>query len=118
MHLLNFDEKALEISDPDKLKLGELFSFFEFRTLGRRILGNDFMLNLTEVPSGSQMNLFDCTKACIGRIKTRRYHLFPILSKNWISQHQPINITWPTPTKKDKDLIKRMQSERSFCFRY
>ncbi len=58
---IEFDEKALEISVPDKVKLAELFSFFEFRTLGRRILGSDFLLHLQPEtpPQGSQMNLFD-----------------------------------------------------------
>ena len=112
---IEFDEKALEISEPDKVKLGELFSFFEFRTLGRRILGNDFMLNLTEVPSGSQMNLFDAPRPVSGELKQAVSSIpdpFKELDITTSAHQYHLADTY----EKRQDLIKRMQSERSFCF--
>lgn len=53
---IEFDEKAITMEAPNKEKLTELFSFFEFRTLGKRIIGDSY--NVTANKSG-QMNMFD-----------------------------------------------------------
>ena len=54
---IEVDDADLEISQPDHDALAELFAELEFRTLGRRILGDDFNVNrTTEV--GDQMDLF------------------------------------------------------------
>ena len=54
---IEVDDEDLEISRPDGDALAELFAELEFRTLGRRILGDDFNVNRsTEV--GDQMDLF------------------------------------------------------------
>jgi DNA polymerase-1 len=38
-------DDELKMEEPDKEKLGAIFTELEFRTLGRRILGNDFSVN-------------------------------------------------------------------------
>lgn len=53
---VKWDEEDLVMSKPDKKKLAELFNELEFRTLGRRILGDDF--SVTQRPADKQMDLF------------------------------------------------------------
>lgn len=50
------DAKSLEIEDIDKTTLEELFSQLEFRTLGRRVLGDEFSISAT--PQTGQGDLF------------------------------------------------------------
>jgi DNA polymerase I len=54
---IQFDPIAYSISSPDKDKLSAIFADLEFRTLGKRILGEDFSVISTEVVNG-QMSLF------------------------------------------------------------
>ena len=60
---IELDESALELNVPDKEKLGELFSELEFRTLGRRVLGDEFTVSAsstsTSQSAGHQPGLFD-----------------------------------------------------------
>lgn len=56
---IDLDEKALEVEEPNRELLEPLFAELEFRTLGRRVFGDDF--NTVEVASrggGGQMDLF------------------------------------------------------------
>src|SRR5690606_40364329 len=56
---IDLDEKALEVEEPNRGLLEPLFAELEFRTLGRRVFGDDF--NTVEVASrggGGQMDLF------------------------------------------------------------
>ncbi len=69
---IEFDENAYTVEDPDRERLGELFRELEFRTLGKRLLGEDFSVNAAGPappagapgfrepagPSGRQMDLF------------------------------------------------------------
>ncbi len=48
------DEEELVCSEPDRDKLAELFAELEFRSLGKRILGEEFNVNRQ-----TQMNLFE-----------------------------------------------------------
>lgn len=52
-------DEDLLISEPDKEKLSELFAELEFRTLGKRILGETFTVNQpVKAASSGQMDLF------------------------------------------------------------
>ena len=50
-----FDEKALELEEPSRELLEPLFAELEFRTIGKRVFGDDFSVN---VPSSQQMDMF------------------------------------------------------------
>jgi DNA polymerase-1 len=50
-------DDELKMEEPDKEKLGAIFTELEFRTLGRRILGNDFSVNTgTATPANPPKN--------------------------------------------------------------
>ena len=49
---IEFHEEDLEIGDPNKEELSRIFSELEFRTLGKRILGDDY--NVVDAAAGSR----------------------------------------------------------------
>ncbi len=51
-----FDEEDLIMEEPDKEKLSALFNELEFRTLGKRIMGEEYVV--TVAPEQGQMSLF------------------------------------------------------------
>lgn len=53
---IDFDAEKMVLRDPDKVALEPLFSELEFRTLGKRVFGNDF--TITEGNPSGQMDLF------------------------------------------------------------
>lgn len=56
---IEVSDEDLELSEPDTEKLSELFAELEFRTLGKRILGESFTVNQpVKTPVGGQMDLF------------------------------------------------------------
>lgn len=55
---IELDEKALELEEPNKDILEPLFAELEFRTLGKRVFGEDFSILEKNTPAGGQMDLF------------------------------------------------------------
>jgi DNA polymerase-1 len=54
---ISVSDEDLELSEPNKERLGELFAELEFRNLGRRILGEEYSVNQKPSTNG-QMDLF------------------------------------------------------------
>lgn len=54
---IDFDEKSLRLESPDKELLEPLFAELEFRTLGKRVFGDEFNVNESRT-EGSQIDLF------------------------------------------------------------
>ena len=52
---VEFDEKELELSEPNKESIRELFSELEFRTLAQRVLGEDIVIKQVV---GGQLDMF------------------------------------------------------------
>lgn len=55
---VEFNEKALVVEEMNKDAMRELFSDLEFRTLGKRIIGEEFKVDLP-AENGGQISLFD-----------------------------------------------------------
>jgi len=55
---VDFDAQNLLIKEPNKEELELLFAELEFRTLGKRVFGDDFNIVEGKTTSGGQMNLF------------------------------------------------------------
>ncbi|MGB3063450.1 DNA polymerase I [Sphingobacterium thalpophilum] len=55
---IELDEKALELEKPNRELLEPLFAELEFRTLGRRVFGEDFSILERNIPTSGQMDLF------------------------------------------------------------
>jgi len=56
---IELNEKELELEEPDKDKLRELFAELEFRTLSERILGESITGTVAKNMEAQQMGLFD-----------------------------------------------------------
>lgn len=54
---IEFDEESLRLEGPDKELLEPLFAELEFRTLGKRVFGDEFNVNEARI-EGSQIDLF------------------------------------------------------------
>lgn len=56
---IRFDKEAYSISKPDKDVLSAIFSELEFRTLGKRILGEEYTVVQSVPKDTAQLSLFD-----------------------------------------------------------
>ena len=55
---VEFHEESFRLGPPDKEKLEPLFAELEFRTLGRRVFGEEFSISDTKAQTNGQMDLF------------------------------------------------------------
>ncbi len=62
---IELDEEALQLTPPDRTLLEPLFAELEFRTLGKRVFGEDFSVTEVKVTAGQQGDLFSQPAAVI-----------------------------------------------------
>ncbi|WP_421942109.1 DNA polymerase I [Pedobacter sp.] len=55
---VELDEQSLELCDPSRDLLEPLFTELEFRTLGRRVFGDEFSVTTAKFAEGTQTDLF------------------------------------------------------------
>ena len=97
------DEEDLVMSEPDREKLAAIFAELEFRTLGKRILGDDFNVVTS---AGSQGDLFaspspDGTKkAAKGTTIDSTKHKYHLVNT----------------AKGIKDLVAKLKKQKQVCF--
>ena len=97
-----FEPEKLIVEPPNKEKLKEIFSALEFRTLGRRILGEDFGVNQTN----GQASLFGSPGAATELTHTSGKTINNV-EHNYICVH----------TVSDrKELVKKLSKRKSFAF--
>ncbi|MDM1047867.1 DNA polymerase I [Sphingobacterium hotanense] len=111
---VDFDEKALELEDPNREVLESLFAELEFRTLGKRVFGDDFSIGESPVSKSAQMDLFaplpenelSLGQATVEEVPT---------TLNTIStvQHQYILVD---QIEQQKQLVEKLNQAESFCF--
>jgi len=103
---VTFDEKALEVEEPDKEKLKELFSELEFRTLSERILGES--MSGTVKTNGAQGSLFSAAEETVDKapevesfatLKDVEHQYFLVEDKQW-----------------RKDLLMELLQQKEICF--
>ena len=115
---VELDEAGLEMCAPSKELLEPLFADLEFRTLGKRVFGDDF--SITEIRSeGTQTSLFGDPVAT-GRT-TMTVNVQDIAEPEFTAPSKNIN-TVPhhyhladTPEAR-ADLIALLEKQESFCF--
>lgn len=111
---VDLDEKALELEDPNREVLESLFAELEFRTLGKRVFGDDFSIGESPVSKSAQMDLFaplpdnerspsqavaDEVPTTLNTISTTQHH-YKLLD-------QP---------DQQKELAEKLNLAESFCF--
>ena len=109
-------DNELLMSEPDREKLGAIFSELEFRSLGRRILGDGFSVNqqtnpvaLSKNNSGNgQISLFDEVPKDPDPIE--------FIEKGKNISNTPHNYVLVEDEKEIKDLAKKLSHEKVVCF--
>jgi DNA polymerase-1 len=115
---VELDEAGLEMCAPSKDLLEPLFAELEFRTLGRRVFGDDF--SITEIKAvGIQTDLFGAPVAT-GRttltvdVEDIAEPEFAAVAKN--ISNVPHTYYLADTREKRKELIAVLAKQKSFCF--
>lgn len=66
---VEFDDHALEMGEPSRELLEPLFAELEFRTLGRRVFGEDFTVGSTSTTVSQQTDLFGNVVETVRRVE-------------------------------------------------
>lgn len=106
---IEFDEKAFLNEEPDKEKLKELFAELEFRTLNKRLFGDD--AGAAPINTGSQQSLFDTNQPAQAATA-------PEVSVNDLktAANTPHNYMVCDAAEKRGALIAELQTQPEWCF--
>ncbi|MGV3763229.1 DNA polymerase I [Parapedobacter sp.] len=112
---VELDEDGLLLGQPDKGALEPLFAELEFRTLGKRVFGEDFSLSAAQAASGAQMDLFgNAAEATGSTADTNEAYLPPVAGKN-VHNTPHTYILADTPAAQ-QELATLLSKQASFCF--
>lgn len=103
---IEFDEKDLMMSEPDKDKIIELFSELEFRTLAKRAFGVEIQNTKTE----GQLDMFSAPASSSGEPQTAEAVDFKTI-ESVKNNYQLIDTK-----EKRTELIRKLMAEKSICF--
>ncbi len=111
---IELDEKSLELEDPNKELLEPLFAELEFRTLGKRVFGEDFSILEKNTSTNGQMDLFATTAT----VTTTEIITEITVDNGPINNiHNTAHEYILADTKeKQEELAKQLVSLNSFCF--
>lgn len=111
---IELDEKSLELEDPNKELLEPLFAELEFRTLGKRVFGEDFSILEKNISTNGQMDLFATTAT----VTTTEIITEITVDNGPINNiHNTAHEYILADTKeKQEELAKQLASLDSFCF--
>ncbi|WP_353130167.1 DNA polymerase I [Parapedobacter pyrenivorans] len=110
---IELDEERLILGQPDQEALEPLFAELEFRTLGKRVFGEEFNVLTTPPTSGTQMDLFG-NAASTEATNTTTEYVPPVAGKN-VHNTPHTYFLADTPVLK-QELASLLSKQRSFCF--
>lgn len=115
---VTFHEESFRLGPPDKEKLEPLFAEMEFRTLGRRVFGEDFSVPDVKAQTSGQMDLFGKVLPNEG-ITT--LNITPAQSATLVEGGKNIENTnhqyfLIDDAQKRQDLLQNLKQEKSICF--
>lgn len=114
---VELDEKALELEKPNKDLLEPLFVELEFRTLGKRVFGDDFSMVENSASKAGQMDLFAVHNDA--NLEGSKGNLSadvvenPVFTNIQNTAHQYILVD---SEEKQKELALQLAKEDAFCF--
>lgn len=110
---IELDEKSLELEDPNRALLEPLFAELEFRTLGKRVFGDDFSIGeANNSVSTGQMDLFAPATVEVTAIAAPQEPLTPTLNIH-NTDHNYILVD---ETAAQQALAEELSKQKSFCF--
>src|SRR5690606_33124436 len=107
------DEERLLLGTPDKDALEPLFAELEFRTLGKRVFGEEFNISAAQAASGGQMDLFGNAAEPEASSDSEEY-VPPAAGKN-VHNTDHTYVLADTPASQQA-LATLLAKQRSFCF--
>ncbi|TKC00901.1 DNA polymerase I [Pedobacter cryophilus] len=115
---VTFHEESFRLGPPDREKLEPLFAEMEFRTLGRRVFGEDFSVTDVKAQTSGQMDLFGNATPNEG---VTTLNITPAQSATLVEGGKNIENTnhqyfLIDDAQKRQDLIQNLKKENSICF--
>ena len=110
---VELDEERLLLGQPDREVLEPLFAELEFRTLGRRVFGDEFNVSAAQAVSGTQMDLFG-NAAVADVVSPGPEYVPPTAGKNVHNTHHSYMLA-DTPDLQ-QELATLLAKQSSFCF--
>lgn len=108
---VDLDATQLIIKEPNKDALEPLFAELEFRTLGRRVFGDEFSVVESKGAPGGQMDLFGETSPVASSEPSKE----PVIAGKHIGNTEHSYIYADTPEKVD-DLLAQLNRQPAICF--
>lgn len=114
---VEFDEKSLELEEPDKEKVRRIFTELEFKTLGKKILGEDIVIPAQKVLSGvagdeGQLDLFGGPKLVTEAIEKQENRASDIQTIETVTHDYQLVLT----AQERLDLLGKLLNQKSVCF--
>ncbi|MBK7130890.1 MAG: DNA polymerase I [Crocinitomicaceae bacterium] len=114
---VEFDEKALELEEPDKEKVKRVFTQLEFKTLGKRILGEEIAIPAQQIISGKtteqgQLDLFGGPEMVTAAMEKKEVTGADVLTIANTNHHYKLITTF----EERKELISQLLNQKSVCF--
>ena len=111
---VELDVDALHIDEPNRDVLEALFAELEFRTLGRRVFGDDFQVDVKSAAvTNGQMDLFGSNNNP-APVQVQEQNEAPKILKNITNTSHKYDLV--DTEQKRKELIAELASQKSFCF--
>lgn len=104
-----FDVNEYEIVEPDKKKLTKIFTELEFKTLGKRIIGDSYNFTAAAPNTSGQMDLF-----AVSQNEPEAEHKDPEEAKDIHNVKHQYHLV--QTEKEIEQLIKILQTADHFCF--
>lgn len=109
---IDVTDEALCMESPDKERLAELFTELEFRTLGRKLIGDDFSVNRETKPHNGPTDLFGQP---IGEAKSVAEIDPPTQPKGQHLENTPHIYHLADTDETLKKLVHQLQQQPEFC---
>nr|WP_255534851.1 DNA polymerase I [Pedobacter sp. SYSU D00535] len=111
---VELDEEALQINPPSREKLEPLFVELEFRTIGRRVFGEE--LNVTEVRQASYGQQTDLFGQPVERIEVKTETIIEPVAPSKNISNTPHEYHLVDTKEKRAELIGMLEAQPAFCF--
>ncbi|WP_257669363.1 DNA polymerase I [Parapedobacter tibetensis] len=112
---IELDETALELDGPNKEALEPLFAELEFRTLGKRVFGEEFNISESKPTTGKQMDLFGNITGNLQNISAAESeYIPPAVGKN--ISNTPHEYLLADTVEQQQALVALLSTQKCFCF--
>jgi len=113
---IELDEEQLVLREPSREALEPLFAELEFRTLGKRVFGEEFSVQDAKAIGGTQMDLFGNAVGNNQQATTAGTTEYTPPPANRTAQSTPHEYVLADTPASQQELAMLLAKQRSFCF--